>query len=132
MTRRIGDAAEDLVAVWLQSSGWRIIGRNVRLGHGELDIVAVDPGPPAALVVVEVRWRRDRGFGLPEETFDRHKRDHLRRAVGRLLAGGTLPDGTRLPSLPIRVDLAAVEPPRRPGDPPRWRHHRSARATRPR
>ena len=28
------------------------------------------PGPPARLVVVEVRWRRSREFGLPEETFD--------------------------------------------------------------
>jgi len=126
MTRRIGDAAEDLVAAWLASTGWRIIGRNIRLGHGELDIVAVDPGPPAGLVVVEVRWRRDRGFGLPEETFDRRKREHLRRAIDRMLAAGALPDGTRLPALPVRVDLAAVEPPRRAGEAPRVRLHRWA------
>ena len=78
------------------------------------------------LVVVEVRWRRDRAFGLPEDTFGGRKRDHLRRAVGRLVAAGTLPDGSRLPALPVRVDFVAVEPALRAGDPPRFRHHRAA------
>ncbi len=121
-----GDEAERAVADRLLAAGWRILGRHVRVGRGELDLVALDPGPPAQLVVVEVRWRRDRAFGLPEETFDRRKRDHLRRAVSRLIAAGALPDGTRLPVLPVRVDLVAVEPPLREGDPPRFRHHRAA------
>ena len=124
--QRAGDDAEAAVALALQSSGWAILGRHVRVGRGELDLVAVDPGPPAMLVVVEVRWRSDRGFGLPEETFDRRKRGHLRRAVARLVAVGVLPDGTLLPVLPVRVDLVAVEPPVRPGGPRRLRHHRSA------
>jgi putative endonuclease len=121
-----GDEAERAVADRLTADGWRIIGTHVRVGRGELDLVAIDPGPPPTLVVVEVRWRRDRSFGLPEETFDRRKRLHLRRAVGRLVAMGTLPDESPLPALPVRVDLVAVEPPLRAGDPPRFRHHRSA------
>lgn len=125
MTRRIGDAAEQIVASRLAADGWRILGRNVRVGRAELDIVAIDPGPPAALVFVEVRWRRSRGFGLPEETFDHRKRGHLRRAIGRLGASGAWPDGSPLPDLPVRVDLVAVEPPLRPGLAPRLRHHRS-------
>ena len=121
-----GDEAERAVADRLAASGWRVLGRHVHVGRGELDLVLVDPGPPSMLVVVEVRWRRDRGFGLPEETFDWRKRAHLRRAVGRLIAAGTLPDGSPLPALPVRVDLVAVEPPLRAGDPPRFRHHRAA------
>jgi hypothetical protein len=46
--QRAGDAAEDAVAVALATSGWRILGRRVRVGRLELDIVAVDPGPPPA------------------------------------------------------------------------------------
>jgi putative endonuclease len=61
-----GDEAERAVADRLAAEGWQIIGRHVRVGRGELDLVAVDPGPPPMLVVVEVRWRRDRGFGLPD------------------------------------------------------------------
>src|SRR5450755_4901471 len=52
-----GDAAEVLVAERLAALGWTILARNVHAGRSELDIVAVDPGPPARLVVVEVRWR---------------------------------------------------------------------------
>ena len=112
-----GDAAEALVARTLAAAGWRILARNLRLGRGELDIVAVDPGPPAELVIVEVRWRRRRDFGLAEESLDHRKRAHLRAAIGRLLADG-LPGDASLPVLPFRVDLVVVEP----GD--RIRHHR--------
>ena len=105
-----GDAAEALVAERLTARGWHVLGRNVHVGRSELDIVAVDPGPPARLVVVEVRWRRSRSFGLPEETFDYRKRAHLRAGVGRLLEAGRLPGGAELPRLPIALDLVVVEP----------------------
>lgn len=118
-----GDDAESAVAAGLARDGWTILARNVRAGRGELDVVAVDPGPPAQLVVVEVRWRASRGFGLAEESMDHRKRAHLRAAIGRLLEDG-LPGGEPLPNLPIRVDLIVVEPATRVGDPPRIRHHR--------
>ena len=90
------------------------------VGRYELDLVAIDPGPPAALVIVEVRWRAGRGFGLPEETVDHRKRTRVRAAAYGLLDRGTLPDGSPLPRLPLRFDLVVVEP----GD--RIRHHRAA------
>lgn len=105
-----GDAAEELVAARLIGLGWQVLGRNVHAGRSELDIVAVDPGPPARLVIVEVRWRRSRSFGLPEETLDYRKRAHLRAGVGRLLEEGRLPGGAELPRLPVALDLAVVEP----------------------
>jgi putative endonuclease len=124
-TQRAGAAAERLVAERLLAAGWRILGRNVRIGRDELDLVAIDPGPPAALVVVEVRWRGRRDFGLAEESFDRRKRLALRRAVGALLDAGTLPDGTPLPRLPLRIDLVALD---RAADGRRSvRHHRGLR-----
>jgi Holliday junction resolvase-like predicted endonuclease len=87
--------------------------------------VAVDPGPPRTLVVVEVRRRGRRDFGLAEETLDHRKRAALRRAVGTLLGLGTLPDGTPVPSLPLRVDLVAIDP--GPDGTPSLRHHRGIR-----
>jgi Holliday junction resolvase-like predicted endonuclease len=104
-----GDAAEALVAARLSAAGWIILGRNVRLGRDELDLVAVDPGPPPWLVIVEVRRRGRRDFGLAEETLDHGKRRALRRAMAALLEAGTLPDGTRLPPMPLRMDLVAVD-----------------------
>jgi putative endonuclease len=105
-----GDAAEDEVARRLEAAGWRILGRNVRMGRFELDLVAVDPGPPAALVVVEVRWRRTRDFGLPEETVDHRKRTRIRAGAYGLLDRGTLAAGEPLPRLPLRFDLVVLEP----------------------
>ena len=108
--QRRGDAAESLVCRLLEARGWRILARNVHAGRSELDIIAIDPGPPARLVVVEVRWRASRSFGGAEESFDYRKRARLRRGVARLLESGCLPDGSALPRLPVAVDLAVVEP----------------------
>jgi len=119
-----GDDAESAVAADLEGSGWTILARNVRVGRGELDLVAIDPGPPRTLVMIEVRWRRSRTFGLAEETIDHRKRAHLRAAIGRLLEDG-LPGGIRLPRLPLRVDLVVVEPAPADGEPVRIRHHRA-------
>lgn len=107
--QRAGDDAEELTVRMLEAMGWRTLARNVHAGRSELDIVAVDPGPPARLAVVEVRWRRSRAFGTPEETLNREKREHLRRGLGRLLETG-LPGGEPLPALPVAIDLAVVEP----------------------
>ncbi|MEO8571766.1 MAG: YraN family protein [Chloroflexota bacterium] len=115
-----GDAAEIEVAERLANAGWSILARNVHVGRHELDLVAVDPGPPAALVIVEVRWRAGREFGLPEETVDHRKRARVRAAAFGLLDRGLLPDGASLPHLPLRFDLIVVEP----GG--RTRHHRHA------
>ena len=122
--QKAGDAAECLVAERLEARGWLILARNIHAGRSELDIVAVDPGLPARLVVVEVRWRRSREFGLPEETFDYRKRAHLRAGVARLLERGQLPGGAELPRLPISLDLAVVEPGE--GGAPRVRLYRDA------
>jgi putative endonuclease len=118
--QQTGDAAESMVAGALTTAGWTILGRNVRVGRAELDLVAVDPGPPPALVIVEVRWRARRDFGLPEETVDHRKLARLHAAAFRLRDAGVLPDGRSLPALALRFDLVVAEP----GRP--IRHHRHA------
>lgn len=110
-----GDAAEQLVADRLVAAGWTILARNVRVGRAELDIVAIDPGPPPELVVVEVRFRTRRDFGLPEETVTHRKRALLRGGLLRLRDRDA-----SLPPLPARFDLVVVER----GRP--MRHHRYA------
>jgi putative endonuclease len=118
--QQAGDAAESLVADRLAAAGWTVLARNVHVGRFELDLVAVDPGPPASLVIVEVRWRAVRDYGLPEETVDHRKRVRVRAAAFGLLDRGLLPGGEALPHLPLRFDLVVVEP----GG--RVRHHRHA------
>jgi putative endonuclease len=123
--QRAGDAAETLVAERLTDAGWQILARNHRVGRTELDIVAVDPGPPPALVIVEVRWRRRRDYGLPEETVDWQK---LRRlwAAGLALAQRGLPAWGRPLPAAVRLDVVAVEPGKDATGQPTVRHHRNA------
>ena len=84
--QRLGDDAEARAERHLLDAGWTILGRHVRVGRLELDLVAVDPGPPARLVGVEVRWRAARSHGLAEETIDRRKQLRLRVAISELAA----------------------------------------------
>jgi putative endonuclease len=118
--QRLGDTAESLVADRLAAAGWTILARNVRVGRDELDLIAIDPGPPSTMVVVEVRWRARRDFGLAEETVDGRKRSRLRRAAWRWLEESAAPQG------PVRFDLVVVEPAADERGPARLRHHRAA------
>ncbi len=120
-----GDAAETLVADRLIGAGWTVLARNVHVGCHEIDLVAVDPGPPIALVIVEVRWRASRGWGLGEETVDHRKWTRLRQAAYGLLDRGSLPDGQPVPHWPLRFDLVVVEPGGGRDPTPRMRHHRA-------
>jgi len=107
--QQIGDEAEVVAARMLEAAGCTILARNVRLGRDELDLVVIEPGPPDTLVVVEVRRRGRRDFGVAEETLDHRKRAAMRRALGKLLTLGILPNGVALPRLAVRVDLIAID-----------------------
>jgi putative endonuclease len=105
-----GADAESLVADQLRAAGWRILARNLRVGRDEIDLLAVDPGPPAALVVVEVRSLRSSLFGAPEERVDRAKVGRLYRALGALRSPGGASLSIQLPiGLAGRVDLVVVD-----------------------
>ena len=62
--RAVGARAEDAACAFLRDRGYEILARNLRLGHGELDIVARRDGVTA---FVEVKYRRDSRFGTPAE-----------------------------------------------------------------
>ena len=115
VAQALGFDAERVVAQQLRREGWTILGRNVRVGRAEIDILAVDEAA-GTVVAVEVRWRGRRDYGLPEETVSRAKLARLRSALLTLRHGepGSLP----VPRLPVRLDIVAIEP----GG--RVRHHR--------
>ena len=63
-TRYVGARAEDAACAFLEAKGYGILGRNLRLGRGELDIVARKDGVTA---FIEVKYRRSGRFGTPAE-----------------------------------------------------------------
>ena len=105
-----GADAEALVADLLRAAGWRILATNLRVGRDEIDLLAVDPGPPATMVVVEVRSLRSNLFGAPEERVDRAKVSRLYRALAKLRSLGSASLDVDLPiRLASRVDLVVVD-----------------------
>ena len=102
LRQRHGTLAEDAALAYLEGLGWRLIERNVKVGRDEIDIVAVDPGPPAELVFVEVRSATSSAFGTPEERIGRVKVGHLYRAM----RGYRPNEGS---GLVRRVDLVVVD-----------------------
>jgi putative endonuclease len=91
--QRLGRAAEELVAERLRRAGWRIVGRNVRLPSGELDVVALDG---STLVFVEVKAGRagaTLGPERPAHAVGRRKQLKLRRLAREWIAERRGPSG---------------------------------------
>jgi putative endonuclease len=93
-----GARAEDLCAELLRASGMRLLERNWRCRHGEIDLIAEEDG---TVVFAEVRQRTSAGFGGAAESITSAKR-------GRLLAAARLYLSGR-PEAHCRFDVFLVE-----------------------
>ncbi|HEX5339909.1 MAG TPA: YraN family protein [Gammaproteobacteria bacterium] len=95
-----GSQAEDQALAELERCGLRLVQRNYRCPQGELDLVMEDGD---SLVIVEVRYRRERGFGSAAETVGAGKQHKLLLAAQHLLQ-----QDTRLRRKPLRFDVFAI------------------------
>ena len=95
----LGRAAEALVAERLSALGFAVLGRNVRLGRLELDLIARRGD---LLVFCEVRARRHDRFVAPAATMDARKVARVRQAAAQWLREH------RPGALDVRFDVAAV------------------------
>ena len=102
--RQTGNTGEDLVVRFLKKQGCRILARNIRLSHNELDIVACDKH---YLRFIEVKTR---SMSPNDATFDRRPAASITKEKQRRIitaARAYLSEYTH-PSLPIRFDVAEV------------------------
>jgi putative endonuclease len=74
----LGRRGERAAEKYLRRCGYRIVERNFRAAGAEIDIVAMDG---ETLVFVEVKTRRSRDAGAPEEAVDERKQKQIRRAA---------------------------------------------------
>jgi len=72
--QKLGIWGENKAAVHLKTLGYSIIDRNVHTPYGEIDIVA---RKESTTVFVEVKTRRTKTFGYPEESITPKKRENL-------------------------------------------------------
>ncbi len=77
VSNELGAAAENLAVEYLVSNGYSICGRNVRVGHKEIDIIA-EKGTMIVFIEVKARSGKD---GDPLDAVDSNKIKRIVRAA---------------------------------------------------
>ena len=98
--KEVGVTGEKLAVDYLSGLGYEVLQRNFRCRQGEIDIIARQN---ECLVFVEVRTKRGREFGTPEESVTASKKEKLIALAEAYLQ--TLVS----PPLSWRIDVVAVE-----------------------
>jgi len=105
MNRR-GEAAEDLVADFLERQGLKIVERNYRCRFGEIDLVARSS---ELLVFVEVRARKSEAFGGAAGSITATKRRRIVAAARHFLATHKVDRACRFDVVLVRGSEQRVE-----------------------
>ena len=71
---------EQLAVDFLEEKGFEIVERNYRYGHGEIDIIALDPKDNFT-VFVEVKTRQNLYFGEPEYAITKKKQQQVKKVA---------------------------------------------------
>ena len=79
----VGNLGEDMACKYLQEKNYYILERNYRNRLGEIDIIAMDRG---VLVFVEVKARKNRRFGVPQEAVNDIKRHKIDKTANLFVA----------------------------------------------
>ena len=72
--QELGKWGEQEAYDYLLRKGYKILGRNIRTPHGEIDILA---SLDQILIFVEVKTRGSTAFGNPEIAIDARKLNHM-------------------------------------------------------
>jgi putative endonuclease len=114
--RPLGFRGERLAAVYVKKRlRMKILARNVRCPHGELDLVALDG---REIVFIEVRTLESEGYQRPENSIRRPKRQAVANSARWFYRT------RRLKRFRPRIDVIAIVWPREGS--PEIRHHRDA------
>lgn len=96
----VGRLGEDEAVRFLKKNGYKIIERNYRCRHGEVDIVAMDG---STLAFIEVKTRASDRFGSPAGSVDAIKQRHITLASMYYIAEKSLGE------VQARFDVVSVE-----------------------
>jgi putative endonuclease len=97
-----GILGEKLARDFLRKRGYRILEANYRCPQGEVDIIAEHRD---FLVFVEVRTKRSREFGSPEESITATKKEHLRTVAAHYRqTHDNLPQSWRIDVVAVELD----------------------------
>lgn len=98
--RETGALGEKVAGAFLENNGYEIIEKNYRCAEGEVDIIATQGN---TLVFIEVRTKRNRQYGSPEESITLVKSERLRGLAERYM------QEQEKTKVNWRIDLVAIE-----------------------
>jgi putative endonuclease len=96
----LGVLGEVIASEFLAKNGYEVLETNYRCSDGEIDIITKQED---SLVFIEVRTKRSKGFGTPEESITSAKKEKLRICAERYRQ-----EHQNLPS-DWRIDVVAVQ-----------------------
>lgn len=105
---QLGQQAEERARRYLGTQGLKLVTRNYRSPHGEIDLIMRER---ETVVFIEVRYRRSHAFGLPAETVDWRKQKKLRATAEHYLQSNK-----KLHDRPCRFDVMTISGDDKNGD----------------
>ncbi len=100
--KQLGTWGEEVAAEYLIEHGVEIMDKNVRTQNGEIDIIGKKDG---VLVFFEVKTRRSKKFGNPEDAVNTRKQEHIiRSAIEYIQSNLDLDIEWRVDVIAINVD----------------------------
>jgi len=94
----LGRAGENLAQRHLKNKGYRLVGQNIRLFCGEVDLLMQDGN---SLVIVEVKTKSSDIFGLASDMVTLKKKRKLLQ-LGKALS-------QKFPNKAVRIDVVAID-----------------------
>lgn len=98
--KKTGKLGEELAEAFLLKKGYEIIGKNYLKRSGEIDLIAWDKKEDE-LVFVEVKTRRNKAFGSPEEAVTLDKLAKMEKTAESWLEENR-------ENSPWRIDIVAI------------------------
>lgn len=99
--KRLGDWGESVAAVHLEAKGYRIVARKWRCVWGEIDLIVQKQ---ESYRFVEVRTRRGRSWGTPEQSITRRKAETLQKVALAYLSEHDLESGWQIDLIAVVLD----------------------------
>lgn len=100
-----GAYGEEKALLYLQGEGYRLLARNYRFGHKEIDLIMQDG---VCIVFVEVKARRGDRFGAAREAVDARKQKNLIAAAQRYLQAGRMDSPARFDVVECDLSSGAI------------------------
>lgn len=99
---RLGANGELIAKKYLEDKNYKFIRNNYRYERAEVDLIFEDE-KKKILIFAEVKTRRNKNFGNPEESINIAKQDHIKKA-----AMGFVSENENYSDHDLRIDVISI------------------------